>query len=210
MVYQKLPKPFPQIFALLFAILSGTFLATFLPTVAAVLVMIGLSIYDIISVVKGPIKKIAELTEEGLDEEMDDEVPATASSDEATSEVPATTTTTTPTEDTPSTEVIPETSRVEEPEYVYIDYVELGLGDLAFFGMLFSFALIKLGFFSAIAAFVGVIIGAVITIKLLDKKKMMPGLPISIGLGLIFAFGVWGIIALTNYTGWGFTLPNWL
>ncbi|MHA1220863.1 MAG: hypothetical protein ACTSQB_03950, partial [Candidatus Heimdallarchaeota archaeon] len=105
---------------------------------------------------------------------------------------------------------LPEPTRVEKPEYEYIDYIELGLGDLAFFGMLFSFALIKLGFFSAISAFIGVIIGAVITIKLLEKAKMMPGLPISIGLGLIFAFGVWGILTLSGYSGWGWVFPEWI
>ena len=68
------------------------------------------------------------------------------------------------------------TSRVADEEYIYSEYIELGLGDLAFYGMLFSFALIRLGFYPAIAAFFGVVIGAISTIKLLEKVKMMPGL----------------------------------
>jgi hypothetical protein len=101
------------------------------------------------------------------------------------------------------------TSRTADQEYVYTEYIELGLGDLAFFGTLISFALIKLGFFSAIAAFIGVIIGAIGTIKLLEKVKMMPGLPLSIGIGLVLSFGVWGILTLTGYDGWGYVYPVW-
>ncbi len=197
MVYQIIPRPVPQIMAVLFAVLSGTFLATFLPTLAAILVMIGLSIYDIISVFKGPIKKIAEITEERYNEENNISEPTEPEREEidVTSDEDSTSeTATTETTDT----------RVDDSQYVYIDYIELGLGDLAFFGMLFSFALIKLGLYSAIAAFVGVIIGSIFTIRLLNKAKMMPGLPISIGLGLIFAFGVWGILKLVGYSGWSF------
>ncbi|MHA1213132.1 MAG: hypothetical protein ACTSSH_11795, partial [Candidatus Heimdallarchaeota archaeon] len=211
MVYQIIPKPFPQIFALLFAVLSGTFLATFLPTLAAVLVMIGLSIYDIISVFKGPIKKIAEITEEPVEDDINGEIHVLKNNGIGITEISEMDDNTTiqVSEEVVSDE-LPEPTRVEKPEYEYIDYIELGLGDLAFFGMLFSFALIKLGFFPAISAFIGVIIGAVITIKLLEKAKMMPGLPISIGLGLIFAFGVWGILTLSGYTGWGWIFPEWI
>ncbi|MBN1330739.1 MAG: hypothetical protein JXA54_14805 [Candidatus Heimdallarchaeota archaeon] len=203
MVYQIIPKPIPQIMAVLFAVLSGTFLATFLPTLAAILVMIGLSIYDIISVFKGPIKKIAEITEERYNEENNN---LKATEKEPSSiEISSNEELSLETDNTDST---PET-RVDDSQYIYVDYIELGLGDLAFFGMLFSFALIKLGLYSAIAAFVGVIIGSIFTIRLLSKAKMMPGLPISIGLGLIFAFGVWGILKLVGFTGWGWIDPVW-
>jgi hypothetical protein len=203
MVYQIFPHPMPQIMAMLFAVLAGTFLATFLPTLAAVFVMIGLSVYDIISVFRGPIKKMAEISEERYnnDDLIDEEkhkIKEETPTDSEESNTPV---------DEPEIEV---TSRIDENEYIYVEYIELGLGDLAFFGTLISFALIKLGFFSAIAAFAGVIIGAIGTIKLLEKVKMMPGLPLSIGLGLLFAFGIWGIITLTDYTGWGYIYPNWM
>jgi multisubunit Na+/H+ antiporter MnhB subunit len=74
--------------------------------------------------------------------------------------------------------------------------------------MLFSFGLIRLGFFAAIGAFIGVFIGAIGTIKLLEKVRMMPGLPLSIGLGLILAFAIWGILALAGYRGWGWNAPD--
>ena len=211
MVYQLTPQPIPQIMAMLFAVLAGTFLATFLPMLASVFVMIGLSIYDIISVFKGPIKKIAEVSEERyiqennlLDEESEEEEETKEEKDKL--EI--------------SEEQVKEQDftngeaktdyEPRDAEYYYSDYIELGLGDLAFFGMLFSFALIRLGFFAAIAALVGVVIGAIGTIKLLEKVQMMPGLPLSIGLGLILSFGVWGILALAGYTGWGWISPDWL
>ena len=62
---------------------------------------------------------------------------------------------------------------------------EIGLGDLAFYSLLSSHALalfdiITWGFVS-----IGILIGSVITLWLLTKKEMLPGLPISIGLGVI-------------------------
>jgi len=207
MVFKLTPQPIPQIMAMLFAVLSGTFLATFLPTLGAVLVMIGLSIYDIISVFKGPIKKMAELSEvrnsANKESELEEqEQGSTSQHDPSRKEIA------TSEEDLLQASIEPSRT-IQKEEYFYAEYVELGLGDLAFFGMLFSFALIKLGAFSSIAAFIGVIIGAILTIKLLDKVKLMPGLPISIGLGLLFAFGVWGIFALAGYHGWGWVSPNW-
>ena len=215
MVYQLTPQPIPQIMAMLFAVLAGTFLATFLPMLASVFVMIGLSIYDIISVFKGPIKKIAEVSEERYFQEnnlIQEEKTEEEEKEEKNSNFE---------EEKISEETIIEEEEEEEEEtstnyeprdaeYYYSDYIELGLGDLAFFGMLFSFALIRLGFFSAIAALIGVIIGAIGTIKLLEKVQMMPGLPLSIGLGLILSFGVWGILALAGYSGWGWISPDWL
>ena len=219
MVYKLTSEPISQLMAMLFAVLAGTFLATFLPMLASVFVMIGLSIYDIISVFRGPIKKIAEVSEERENAKY---LENQSSTTEIVIETPAEDTLETAniaTENTEFTVPVEDISENSEPnidsalentEYEYADYIELGLGDLAFFGMLFSFALIRLGFFSAIGAFIGVVVGAIGTIKLLEKVRMMPGLPLSIGLGLILAFGVWGIIALTGYAGWGWISPDWL
>ena len=62
---------------------------------------------------------------------------------------------------------------------------EIGLGDLAFYSLLSSHALalfdiITWGFVS-----IGILVGSGITVWLLTKKEMLPGLPISIGLGVI-------------------------
>ena len=210
MVYKLTAEPICQLMAMLFAVLAGTFLATFLPMLASVFVMIGLSIYDIISVFRGPIKKIAEVSQERENERFNNSEDSSSESIPEESDVEIIV----PIEDKSITSTDVDTPNIDaaldEAEFQYADYIELGLGDLAFFGMLFSFALIRLGFFSAIGAFIGVVIGAIGTIKLLEKVQMMPGLPLSIGLGLILAFGVWGIIALTGYSGWGWISPDWL
>ena len=205
MVYTLTAEPISQVMAMLFAVLAGTFLATFLPMLASVFIMIGLSIYDIISVFKGPIKKIAEVSEARENEIYQKNLSTpNPTSETEESEI------TVPVEDISDTPVPNIDTALAEVEYEYSDYIELGLGDLAFFGMLISFALIRLGFFSAIGAFIGVVVGAIGTIKLLEKVQMMPGLPLSIGLGLILAFGVWGIFALAGYSGWGWISPDWL
>ncbi|MGC9778632.1 MAG: hypothetical protein HZR80_05265 [Candidatus Heimdallarchaeota archaeon] len=210
MVYQIIPHPWPQIMALLFAVLAGTFLSVFLPTLIAVFVMIGLSIYDIISVFRGPIKKIAEISEERYLKEKNELENGENPTKDTPEERPAINETVNMEQESKTLTELPErTIASEEAQYVYVDYIELGLGDLAFFGMIVSFALIRLGFFAAIGALVGVIIGSIITIKLLEKVKMMPGLPLSIGLGLALAFGVWGITLLTGYEGWGWNMPDW-
>ena len=213
MVYQLVPQPFPQIMAMLFAVLSGTFLATFLPMLASIFIMIGLSIYDIISVFKGPIKKIAEVSEERelqqMEEENRNKENNKVSENKTIEELPEKQEENTEENKTETSEETLEESRLyDESEYYYTEYIELGLGDLAFFGMLFSFGLIRLGFFAAIGAFIGCVLGAIGTIKLLEKVRMMPGLPLSIGLGLILAFAVWGILALAGYRGWGWNAPD--
>ncbi len=209
MVYQLIPQPFPQIMAMLFAVLSGTFLATFLPMLASIFIMIGLSIYDIISVFKGPIKKIAEVSEERELQQMKEEEESKNNDNKNTEEIIGEQVEKVDENKTETTEEKLEDSRFyDDSEYLYTEYIELGLGDLAFFGMLFSFGLIRLGFFAAIGAFIGVFIGAIGTIKLLEKVRMMPGLPLSIGLGLILAFAIWGILALAGYRGWGWNAPD--
>ncbi len=62
---------------------------------------------------------------------------------------------------------------------------EIGLGDLAFYSLLSSHALaifdiITWGFVS-----VGILVGSGITLWLLTKKELLPGLPIAVGLGVI-------------------------
>ncbi|MHA1737195.1 MAG: hypothetical protein ACTSXA_10280 [Candidatus Heimdallarchaeota archaeon] len=211
MVYQLVPQPAPQIMAMLFAVLSGTFLATFLPMLASIFIMIGLSIYDIISVFKGPIKKIAEVSEERETQQMEEEENRGKENlkNKIIEELPEKQEENTIEPKIESNEETLEESRLfDESEYYYTEYIELGLGDLAFFGMLFSFGLIRLGFFAAIGAFIGCVLGAIGTIKLLEKVRMMPGLPLSIGLGLIFAFAIWGILALAGYRGWGWNKPD--
>lgn len=142
---------------LLFGALIGAFLGIVLPTWTAFLLVGILSIYDIIAVFKGPIKKIIEMTEADEDTNL-------------------------------------------PVDMTYTDRNwEIGLGDLAFYSMLSTHTLllgfqidflIEFGLVGAIVPFVcttvGIILGAILTFHLLKRREMLPGLPISIGLGILF------------------------
>ena len=142
---------------LLYGGLIGAFLGIVLPTWTAFLLVGILAIYDIIAVFKGPIKKIIEMTE------ADDD-----------------------------------TNLPVDMTYATRNW-EIGLGDLAFYSMLSTHTLL-LGFqldfliefgliggiIPCVCTTVGIIIGAIITFQLLKKRELLPGLPISVGLGILF------------------------
>ncbi len=126
---------------LIFGAAIGAFLGVVLPVWTSVLLLIGLAIYDYISVKRGPIRKIVELTEDDPDK-----LGALA---------------------------------VSTAEW------DIGLGDVAFYGMMTVLALVNFGFLPAILAVIGIIAGFLITLKLLEKRGIMPGLPAPVALGLL-------------------------
>lgn len=142
---------------LLYGAFIGAFLGVVLPTWTAFLLIGILSIYDIIAVFRGPIKKIIEMTEN--DEER---------------------------------------SLPLDMTYATRNW-EIGLGDLAFYSMLSTHTLnlgfrldflVKYNLFGAIipcaCTTAGILLGAYITFRLLKKRPLLPGLPISVGLGIAF------------------------
>jgi len=66
--------------------------------------------------------------------------------------------------------------------------VHIGLGDLTFYSMLISHALIYFGEKACIFSVVGVLLGSFLAFKLLEKRGMFPGLPIPIVLGLVLMY----------------------
>ncbi|MFW9985161.1 MAG: hypothetical protein ACFFDJ_01175, partial [Candidatus Odinarchaeota archaeon] len=62
---------------------------------------------------------------------------------------------------------------------------DIGLGDVAFYGMITVLAIVNYGMLTALLAVIGVIAGFLITLKLLEKRGVMAGLPIPVGLGLL-------------------------
>jgi hypothetical protein len=62
---------------------------------------------------------------------------------------------------------------------------EIGIGDLAFYSMFTSHMFTQFGVTAFILVTVGILIGSLTTLKLLEKRGMLPGLPIPIALGLI-------------------------
>lgn len=62
--------------------------------------------------------------------------------------------------------------------------VQIGLGDLTFYSMLTSRALAGAGPIFCFASTIGVLVGVTIAFKMLEKKRIFPGLPFPIALGL--------------------------
>ncbi|MFX1577501.1 MAG: hypothetical protein ACFFCF_10045 [Promethearchaeota archaeon] len=126
---------------LIFGAAIGAFLGVVLPVWTSVLLLIGLAIYDYISVKRGPIRKIVELTEDDPDK-IGNLAVSTAEWD-------------------------------------------IGLGDVAFYGMMTVLAVVNFGFLPAFLTVVGVVAGFLITLKLLEQRGIMAGLPIPVALGLL-------------------------
>lgn len=151
----------------------GSFLGVFLPSWTTFLMLALFSIWDYIAVKKGPIKQIVEL------------------------------------DDRDKQNFINQLSFSSE-EW------EIGLGDLVFYTMLTSHVLYNCNvpdtYFSFVmnygiiissipffATLLGVLIGAKITFKLLLKRKLLPGLPVSVGLGILFfLITIFSIILIYN------------
>lgn len=66
--------------------------------------------------------------------------------------------------------------------------VQMGLGDLTFYSMLSGHMLLYFGYVSCLTAMVGIMIGCIISFRMLEKKGMFPGLPFPITLGLLGGF----------------------
>jgi hypothetical protein len=62
----------------------------------------------------------------------------------------------------------------------------IGMGDVVFYSMLASTAMINFGLIAFFASSIGILIGAFISFKMLEKQGVFPGLPLALGFGLIF------------------------
>jgi presenilin-like A22 family membrane protease len=64
---------------------------------------------------------------------------------------------------------------------------DIGLGDVAFYGMIVALAIVNpiFGVLGAIFATIGIIAGFLITLKLLEQRGVMAGLPIPVALALL-------------------------
>ncbi len=144
---------------LIFGVLIGAFMGIIMPTWTTMMILIGISIWDIISVRRGPIKKIFQL----IDPEMQE----------------------------------PAAKSMEQPEMISREdfrqsSMEIGIGDIAFYSLLASHALITS---NSILVWgittIGVLIGATWTLRLIRRNKILPGLPLSIFIGIgLYWFGL--------------------
>jgi len=122
--------------------LTGTFLGTSIPALTAIVLLAALAVYDLVSVYRGPIGKIAEMTD------LEDFQGAVFTVGDLT----------------------------------------IGMGDLVFYSMLVSTAMMNLGTLAYVGAFLGVAIGSFLGFKLLERREILPGLPLAIGIGLAAMF----------------------
>jgi len=74
----------------------------------------------------------------------------------------------------------------------------VGMGDMVFYSMLASSAMMNYGTLSYIAAATGLIAGAYLGFKMLEGRDMFPGLPFAIILGLGLMFLMSQIVAFLN------------
>ena len=200
----------------------GAFLAVILPTWTIFFLLIGLSLYDIYSVRRGPIRNIMELTmqeEEELErlqmqklervkaerEQMDQELQGVNGIDDQT------------VKDDRYLDDLSYNQDLDETEFMLSSMTygtsdwDLGIGDLVFYSMLAAHALSpSFAFYYAgdildkfglaalwlisLVTIIGVLIGFFITIRLLRSNTMLPGLPISIGLGLTGFLATYGVL----------------
>ena len=63
--------------------------------------------------------------------------------------------------------------------------VQMGLGDLAFYSMLSGIMLFNFGLLSYFISLIGILAGSFITLVILEKRGIFPGLPFPVLLGLV-------------------------
>jgi len=131
---------------ILFSSLMGFLLGISLPILTLTFTLIALSLYDIYSVKKGPIRSIMETIEEK--QGQFDTLTLTYTS----------------------------------------QYAEIGLGDLIFYTALNVRVITSYSIIPIIMTFAGMLLGLLITCKILEKEHIVPGLPLPSLLAIAFLF----------------------
>ncbi|MCD6484219.1 MAG: hypothetical protein J7L47_03805 [Candidatus Odinarchaeota archaeon] len=155
LVSHKIPVEIRNIFVIALSSIIGFFLGYNSPTWSIVAILVGLALYDMYAVKKGPLGKLVTELEKGEEQGNGDILP-----------------------------FLGYTTNI----------LQIGLGDLVFYTVLVTHLLSRpqYGIVDATAAAIGVLLGAAITFSMLKKEKMLPGLPLSIFLGL----GLVGLVEL--------------
>ncbi|MFX0122501.1 MAG: hypothetical protein ACFFAE_02615 [Candidatus Hodarchaeota archaeon] len=166
-----------------FGAMIGSMLAIHLGLLTTVLILVGLSLYDIYAVFRGPLKGIIDHGRETAEQFENNLDPLNKEEFEKVPLLPAL-----PVYSTP--------------------LINIGLGDFAFFSMLISAAVVIGSELATpiplFAALIGLFVGAFYTFRLLKKERALPGLPLPIfgGLGClilsIFGSLILGIITLDS------------
>lgn len=148
-------------------LLIGASMGVLMPLWTTLSILIGISCLDIFSVLykRGPIKQLIDIASNSGEESVLSE-----------QEIK---------------------QKIESGEYHYdTEKLEIGIGDLAFYGMLTSSALVQTNnIIVMILTACAIIIGTGITISGLKRNKILPGLPISIFLGIATMLLSWYLIS---------------
>ena len=137
-------------------LLIGASMGVLMPLWTTLAILIGISFWDIFAVLykHGPIKQLIDIASSNDDNDIENE-----------QEIK---------------------QKIERGEYEYdTSKLEIGIGDLAFYSMLTSSALVQTNnLIVMVLTSLAIIIGTGITISALKRNKILPGLPISIFLGI--------------------------
>ncbi|MGB5911228.1 MAG: hypothetical protein WBH31_08560 [Promethearchaeia archaeon] len=157
-----------NIIVLYMGLLVGASMGVLMPLWTTLAILIGISIWDIFAVLykKGPIKEMIDIASQGNDFNGSTKIDIQ--------------------------------EKIESGEAVYdTSKLEIGIGDLAFYSMLTSSALIQANsVIVMISTSIAIIIGTGITIMGLRRNKILPGLPISIFLGIGTMLISWYIVSI--------------
>jgi hypothetical protein len=149
-------------------LLIGASMGVLMPLWTTLAILIGISLWDIFAVLykHGPIKQLIDIASNPEDTKLISE-----------SEL---------------------TKKVKSGEYEYdTSKLEIGIGDLAFYSMLTSSALVQTNnLLVMVLTALAIIIGTGITISGLKRNKILPGLPISIFLGISTMLLSWYLISV--------------
>ncbi|MFX0013521.1 MAG: hypothetical protein ACFFB2_14245 [Promethearchaeota archaeon] len=157
---------FRNLMMIFFGAMIGSMLAIHLGLLTTILILVGLSLYDIYAVFRGPLKGIIDHGRETAEEY---EKAMNSQNGYEYEKVP----------------LLPALPVYSTP------LINIGLGDFAFFSMLISVAVV-IGVelvtpIPLITALTGLFVGAYYTFKFLKKERALPGLPLPIfgGLGCL-------------------------
>ncbi len=157
-----------NIIVLYMGLLVGASMGVLMPLWTTLAILVGISIWDLFAVLykKGPIKEMIDIASQG-----------DANNDLTKKDIQ---------------------EKIESGEAVYdTSKLEIGIGDLAFYSMLTSSALIQANsVIVMILTAIAIIIGTGITIMGLKRNKILPGLPISIFLGIGTMLISWYVISI--------------
>ncbi|MFX0134697.1 MAG: hypothetical protein ACFFDN_13740 [Candidatus Hodarchaeota archaeon] len=148
-------------------LLIGASMGVLMPLWTTLAILIGISCWDIFAVLykRGPIKQLIDIASQPAEEEVLSE------------------------------ETLKQKIQTGEFEYD-TSKLEIGIGDLAFYSMLTSSALVQTNnLIVMILTALAIIIGTGITISGLKRNKILPGLPISIFLGIGTMMVSWYLIS---------------